>query len=56
MTVIANLTNEEFDDLKWCIGEYRRICREQQSTNVVANSRYSAAQTLYKKLVEDQKI
>lgn len=27
------LSEEEFYDLKWCVGEYRRICREQSNSN-----------------------
>jgi len=22
-------SQEEFENLKWCVGEYRRVCREQ---------------------------
>lgn len=25
----VELTEEEFKDLKWAVGEYRRVCREQ---------------------------
>jgi len=25
----VTLTESEFNDLKWTVGEYRRICREQ---------------------------
>lgn len=26
------LSEKEFSDLKWCLGEYRRVCREQSSS------------------------
>jgi len=26
------LTGEEFCNLKWCVGEYKRICREQSGS------------------------
>lgn len=26
------LSEKEFSDLKWCVGEYRRVCREQSNS------------------------
>lgn len=56
MTIKANLTKEEYNDLKWCLGEYIRICREQSVRERIDQARHRNAQSLFKKLVEDQKI
>lgn len=39
------MSKEEFHDLKWCIGEYRRICREQIKSEI-ANQRLQVAESL----------
>jgi hypothetical protein len=39
------LSENEFNDLKWCVGEYRRICREQ-SRSSYGQERLNIAESL----------
>jgi len=42
------LSAEEFRDLKWAVGEYRRVCREQlnEDKESVAFQRYKNAENI----------
>lgn len=56
------LSKEEFFELKQCVGEFRRICRDQvfryvkgsyeKSDNIVSNERLIIAERLYSFLDE----
>jgi hypothetical protein len=62
----VELTNEEFDTLNYILGELRRITRDQYYRFVEAEycysecrinkERFEIAQSLLKKLVEDNKV
>lgn len=49
------LTQEEFDELGAILGEHRRICREQ-NTSEVGNHRYQLSEDLIYKLITEVKI
>ena len=41
----TSLSEKEFKDLKWCVGEYSRICREQ-SNSEFGTERLTIAESL----------
>jgi len=41
----TSLSEKEFKDLKWCVGEYRRVCREQ-SNSEFGKERLTIAESL----------
>jgi len=51
----AVLTKEEFEELWQALGEHRRICREQ-NTSDIGYSRFNITESLIYKLVTDVKI
>lgn len=48
------LTQEEFDELTYTLGEHRRICREQNKT-LIGKTREELTENLIYKLITDVK-
>lgn len=44
-------SHEEFYDLKWCVGEYKRLCREQ-ATSEYGRNKLIIAENIAHKLDE----